>query len=370
MKIKRWCIFDFPDNIYVFIRKDCREAFFQLMYKKFGSQSNYAKFLNINRTCIQGYYYARYWHKGKRSIKYIPLWVLKRSATYISAILKENIEKNITSIRGKGGNQINHPKLPFQESPAFYRIVAHLIGDGSNSYNHTPYYANTCKYLREQFKKDLQIFGKIVTYETRSIQDPDVFCVNFTKTATHILEHILNIKFTHPNKLPIIIFSAEEECKRAFLQALFDDEGTISTCLGIGMKEKRLIQEIKLLCSSLGIETLKITSTKNTQHAFNIKSTSILKYRKEIGFSHPEKYHKLEIRKRIIERIKHQRTRPLEWTRNELLKLLKEKQMSTIKLSSKLLLTMHGLYPHLSYLEKNGSVQRTGYTNKIIWKLN
>ncbi|HLC72502.1 MAG TPA: hypothetical protein VJH37_02885 [Candidatus Nanoarchaeia archaeon] len=333
---------------------------------------NYAKFLNVNRTCVQGYYYARYWHKGRRCTKYIPLWVLKKSVVFLSDTLKRKIKQNITSIRGRGGNQINELKLPFQECPAFYRVVAHLIGDGCDS--HTPYYSNTCKELREQFKKDLQIFGKIKYYETRSTQNPNVLCVNFTKTLTHILRYILNIRFTHPDRVPTSIFNASEQCKKAFLQALFDDEGTISTVLAIGMKEERLIQEIKVLCKALNIQTSKTTFKEDDRcsgnFSFNIRSISILKFKKEIGFSHPEKVHKLEIRKRIIERNKIQRTRPLEWTRNELLKLLKETPMSTIELSEKLLLTMHGLYSHLAYLERNGSIRRTGYTNKIIWKLN
>ena len=242
-----------------------------------------------------------------------------------------------------------------------------MIGDGNDS--HTPYYANTCKHLREEFQKDLQIFGKIECYETKSTQNPNVFCVNFTKTLTHILKHILDIKFTHPDKLPKSIFNAPEECKRAFLQALFDDEGTVSTCLGIGMKEKRLIQEIKLLCNSLEIETLNIIPKENVLYTLNIKSTSVLKFRKKIGFSHPDKYHKLEIRKKIIERNKYRRTRPLEWTRNKIIRLLKENPMCTMDLCEYLLLTVTGLYRHLNYLEEKGFIRRTGFSNKIIWKI-
>ena len=352
MKVKKWNLFDFPDNIYILIKKEYKEEFFESMYKKFGSQSNYARFLNINRTCVQGYYYARYWHKGKRCIKYLPLWVIKKSLPFLSKTMKTKIEKNIVSIRGKGGNRINEPILPLQESPAFYRIIAHLIGDGNDS--HTPYYANTCKHLREQFKKDLQIFGKIEFYETRSTQNPTVFCVNFTKTVTHILKHILDIRFTHPDKLPYSIFTASEECKKALLQAIFDDEGTVSTSLAIGMKEKRLIQEIKRLCKSINIETSKITFSKDDRYMGNytlsVKSKSILEFLKKIDFSHPEKHKKLKIRIKIVERNKNQRTRPLEWTRNKILKLLKENPMDTMDLCKHLLLTVGVIYHHLNYL--------------------
>src|SRR3989344_1396438 len=117
---KSWHIWNFPDNLYVLIEENVRNEFFEEMYNIFGSQKSLATFLKMDRTSIQCYHYGRAWYKNKIAKK---------------------------------------------ESPQFYRVVANMLGDGNDS--HTPYYANTCKELRERFKKDLQMFGKIRYYETK-----------------------------------------------------------------------------------------------------------------------------------------------------------------------------------------------------------
>ncbi len=43
--------------------------------------------------------------------------------------------------------------------------------------------------------------------------------------------------------------------------------------------------------------------------------------------------------------------------------------MGTLELCEELLLTVVGLHSHLKYLEGKELIQRTGYKNKIIWKL-
>ena len=370
MKLKSWHIWDFPDNLYVLIKKEMREEFFQTMYKKFGSQKNYAKFLGKERSVVQGYHYARYWYKGKISTKFTPINILKQSLKYINIKLKKKIENNIISIKGKGGDEIYQPKLPIKESPKFYKIVAHLIGDGNDS--HSPYYSNTCDNLIEDFKKDIQIFGKIKCRD--NINQQNVKYTNFTKTITYILSYILYIKFTRPNKIPERLFVTSNSCKAYFLQALFDDEGSISTNLSFCMKNYNIIREVKKLIESLDIKTTKISLKKeklgNKSYAFNINNSSITTFKERINFIHPEKYRKLNIRLKIIERNKEQRTRPLEWSRNEILNLLESKPRGTLELCENLLLTVNGLYEHLNYLEEKGLIKRTGYKNKVIWEVN
>ena len=45
------------------------------------------------------------------------------------------------------------------------------------------------------------------------------------------------------------------------------------------------------------------------------------------------------------------------------------KPMLTLDLCEKLLLTVSGIYHHLRYLENEGLIKRTGYNNKLVWKI-
>lgn len=370
--IKEWHIWDFPGDIYVFIKNEVREEFFKKMYKKFGSQKDYAKFLNKDRVLIQQYHYARSWDNGKKHIKPLPLELLHKSMPFTNQELKLKIENNVEWLRCQKGKSSIKINLPIKESVQLYRVVAHVLGDGSASKNKVPYYCNTCKELREQFKEDLKYFGDIKTYD-RKLTVP-IVC--FQKPLTDILSYILSISFINKEKVPERLFNANLEFKSVFLQALFDDEGTISTNLAISMKSKNIIKDIKNLLLNIDIKTGKIGLKPKTVKRFggdnytlSIISKSINKFKELIDFSHPEKHKNLEFRLKMIERNLINRTRPLDWTRNEILRLLSIKPMKTLRLCENLLLTVSGVYHHLKYLEDKGLIKRTGYKNKIIWEL-
>lgn len=239
-KPKIWTIWDFPDNLYVLLSKETHTEFFNLMFRKFGGKRPYGRFLGVGQKHLKQYW-KRYSRKnGNKYIQYIPLWVLKKSCNTLP--LKRKIEKGIHSIRVRAGDPIIKPNLKICESPELFRIVAHLIGDGFAGSLKVPYYSNTCKELRYQFKKDLQIFGGIKTYERKT---KTVTCLMFPKPISDILRHIFKIEFIRPTKLPKEIFSASDKCKGAFLQALFDDEGCISTSLALGMSNQNLVNKIR-----------------------------------------------------------------------------------------------------------------------------
>lgn len=362
-----WHIWDFPKNIFVLIREEVRNDFFKEMYRKFGNQRKYAIFLKKDRTSIQGYHYARGWNKKQNYVKFIPLEIIQKSLPFISENMKEQIENGILEIRTRGGKSIKNPILPIVESEALFRIIAHLIGDGNDS--HTPYYANTCKVLRSQFEEDLKIFGNVENYESNSELTP---CINFPKTITNILRYVLDIRFTHPNKLPEIIFTAPINYKKTFIQAIFDDEGTISANLAIGMSNKRIITEIKQLLNGFKIKTGVITaisySTKKgmkKKYSFNIFKKSYLDFYNKINFSHPEKVNRLFARIKAQQRSK--RTRPKEFFEQEILNFLKIGDHSTMQIADKLELGMTGINPHLNRLYQEGKIDKKGYKNKKIW---
>ena len=263
-----------------------------------------------------------------------------------------------------------YPKLPIKESPRLYRVIAHMIGDGSAAKRKVPYYANTCKELREQFTRNIGLFGKTKIYEQKLGEVPIVI---FPKVIADVLAFIFKVRFSHPNKIPEEIKESTEECKKAFLQALFDDEGCISTNLYIGMSNLILVQEVKELVGSLGLKTGKISIGKSSSgrkcYYFSISKKHYRLFKKEIGFQHPRKLKRLEVALKIQNRNKVQRTRPLEWTRTRILNLLKERPRTTLELSEELLLEMNGVHFHLKFLESNSRIKREGYKNRAMWCL-
>jgi len=216
----------------------------------------------------------------------------------------------------------------------------------------------------KKFKQDLKIFGDIKTYERTPNTTP---CIYFPKVISDTLKHILNIEFTRPNKLPDTILKASEEQRKTFLQALFDDEGCISTSLSIGMKSENIINQIKNMVEGLGIKTNNLTGRKIKY--FSIKADNIKKFKEKISFYHPEKIKRLNTRLKIQKRNKTKRTRPLHWTRNKIIKILEAKPTKTIILCEKLLLTVNGLYHHLKYLENQNKIIRKGTKNNTIWEI-
>lgn len=364
--MKSWHIWDFPDSVYILLKEDVHKEFFNYVFDYCGGKRPYARFLSTSQMQVKQCFRAYTKKNNKKYVQYIPLSFLKKSYNILSKELTNRIEEGIKYIRVRSGNPVQI-KLPIIESPKLYRIVAHLLADGFAGKRKVPYYANTCNELREQFKEDLKIFGDLDIYE---ITQNTISYVFFPKVITNILSHIFDIEFTRPNKLPNLIFNAHNECKKYFLRALFDDEGYISTTLALSMNNKNLVEDIKKLIENLNVWTNKIYKLLNKEYyTLQIKAKEYSNFKKRIGFSHPEKVKKLEFALKVQERNKIQRTRPLKKTRNKIINLLKIKPMKTLELSHSLLLTVGGLYYHLNFLEKESKIKKSGYKNKVIWKL-
>ena len=368
--MKIWHILDFSDTTYIYLKDNFRGEFFKSTFERVGGKRPYARFLGLGQMTVKHYHKGYFYKNGIKYLQSIPVSLFKKSSSLMDDDLKEKLENNIYLLKAHGKSiPILNPKLPINESPAFYRIVAHMIGDGSAPKNHSPYYANTCKELREQLKEDLEIFGTVKVSETKTTTTP-IIC--FPKVITDVLSHILDIKFTHPDRIPRDIFYSSDDCKSSFLRALFDDEGTISTNLAISMDNLNLVSEIKSLVNNFGIETSRVITKKNRLHRdnfyFSIKSKSFELFRDKIGFSHPKKKNNLDAA--INRRYRKQRTRSIESIDGYITDILRKRQMGTIELANKLRFTLSHMLFHLKRLEKRNLVKRHGYKNKIVWFLN
>ena len=366
--MKVWYIWDFPDRIYIKLKKDYNIRLFHFLFKKFGGIRPAGRKFGLSQATIKGYYKQYFKKNNKIYDQYCPLYILKRFKPELSQDIIDEFEKNIEFIRVRHGSPIKI-NLPLKELPEMYRIVAHMIGDGCAGIRKVPIYVNTCTTLRKQFKRDLTaVFGagiKNYIYETIPNSTPNV---NFPKVLSDILKYIFQVKFSFPDKLPNTLFTTSDSNKIVFLRALFDDEGYASTAVGISMKSEKIIRQIQELLIKLEIKTTNISKKEGDLFTVNIREAEIEKFQKIVNFDHPFKRERLKLRMRIKERNKIMRTRPLEYTRNKILDLLRDKPMITFELCEILLLTVSGIYHHLDYLEEMKLIQRTGFKNKVTWK--
>ncbi len=366
--IREFHLWNFPDNLFIMLQSDVNDFFFKKMYILFLTQQRFSTFLGTHRQEINKYHRQIYTDRHKYYPKYFPLRYLKKCIPLLDIETNLYLEKNISEIRSRVGLSIFNPKFPIVESPEIYRCIAHVIADGSASPGKTPYYCNTNRVLLEQFKNDLNIFGEMKISETKS---PTVCVVSFPKVLTDILAYTFDVKFSFPNRLPSLIFTASDDCKSSFTRALYDDEGTMSSELAISIHNVNLMLQLKQLIESMGIITNKFRVKKRGDKfsyiSFAIPPNQFDLFRSLIGFSHPDKASNLDIAIQVRKR--QERTRSPKLIRGNILQLLEKRPHSTLELANNLLLTTQGITLHLESLRSEGSVLIKGYRNKKIWEL-
>lgn len=367
--VKSWHIWDFPNNLYVLLKKDVHNKFFNKMFKKFGTRKKYVRFLKKNIKEIHKRHYNLRRKRKNNYHKFIPIKILKISSKFLNQKLKKEIEKSIIALKSKYGQKMVELKLPIKESSKLYRILAHLIADGSGGgKHHEPYYCNSCKTLRKQFKKDLRILGDIKIRIENLNPTPAII---FPKTITYILEHIFKIKFTNPNKIPQKVFNSQLEHKKEFLKAIYDDEGTVSPHLTINMKCLNVVKEIKKLLTSLNIQSSKIVRKTNPNEtwSFSVFKKEYKKFHKIVGFYHPSKVNNLINIIKIQKKKYRYDTNFKLYIYKKIIRLLKKKDYTTLKMSHILLLNYYTTLRRLTYLANKNLIKKKGNKNRYLWSL-
>lgn len=284
---KEFHVWDFPDSIYVKFNEEYRKQLYQKLISFYGSTRKIAKGLcgdlSVVTAIRRGYYYDGL--EAYVNVKFVKIIIRTITET------KKDIEKNIIAYKCKSGNLICNPILPVKENPEVYNIISHLICDGSAGKGKSPYYGNTCKDLRDEVKKNLQIFGTVEVNEY--LMHTNVYGVMFPKAISDILAHCFNVKFVYPEKFPEAIFESSEECKKTLIRALFDDEGCASAGVLVAISSsKNMLVQAKEILRQLGIEETSITKGCN-YYSLKVLAAGQERFAKEIGLTHPEKQKRL-----------------------------------------------------------------------------
>jgi hypothetical protein len=284
-----WHIWDFPDNVRVYLSDDFRSRLFLLLKKK-ESRSKLAKKFDMNTSTIKSYFQNGVDSKGLKT--YIPISIVKKIPEILSdfRIMKE-LERNIIAYRSRAGSPVISPILPIKETPEMYSVIAHIICDGSAGKRKSPYYANTMPELIEEMKNNLQVFGTVRTNQYTNKNG--VMNIMFPKAITDFLSYIFEIEFVRTKNLPQKIFSAPDECKYVFIRAMFDDEGSFSSYgrqLVFVQKERGIIDDLQVLLRSIGIETGHVH--QRGCNYITVLSKSRTRFHDLIGFTHELKKQK------------------------------------------------------------------------------
>lgn len=357
----KWHIWDFPDSIYVKFSESFKKKLYGKLVQKFGSRNNAAKKLGIHTTTLRDTLQRGNDSEGLEV--YTNVKILKKILEFLPD-LKEEMGRNIIAYRSRSGNSIFNPKLPIKESSELYSIAAHMICDGTAGKGKTPSYYNTSKELREEFIKNLQIFGQVKTNEY--LVQSNVYAVMFPKAITDILSHIFQVKFVRTPNLPELFFKAPKECQYMVLRAMFDDEGCISNDqLTFTQLEIGIIRDLKILLENIGINTGEINPDGREYKTLTVLSKSRKLFSELVGFSHPQKNKRLEttVKADIIRRNR----KPLIVKLNEL--FYRENNLTRTDICKKLSANINSVSEILYKLRKEGKLNSkfVGKNKEYLW---
>jgi hypothetical protein len=211
----------------------------------------------------------------------------------------------IIAIKGFGTSKaINRPKLKITLGPELAQILANLYCDGSIEKNncYVSTYMNGNLDLIQRFKQNFtSCFGNYEFYERKTnVNNVRIPC---------FIGKVLYQKFNlGEDNVPDQIINSDKKIKSAYLQAAFDDEGSIHKDHGqirIKMKPKFYIGDIQKMIREFGINTSSVIEEIDKRNGrkyyyFLISGRNNLReFNEKIGFLHPNKKKRLEKRLKI-----------------------------------------------------------------------
>lgn len=353
-------IYDLPfkDNISVKLNK----SFLLYLLSKFKGYGNSRKVyeqIRIKQT------YSTFKNYLKPSYRYFrPLDTLVQLCE-LARIPLDDLEKNIVEYQTlKGRITIKNPKLPIKVSPIFDMLIIHLMADGCCirfKEKDTVYYfyRQYNKFFRDIFlTKSVKVFGNLEYNNNYFDNRKGVY---LPEVLTLILLWYYNLKpenfLTKKSRLPKRILDKSKDFIISTLVAFIIDEGNIdSSGICIRLKNKMLIYDIEELIRKIGYNP-KVTKSRRMYNVYLLVNDTrkfykdYLKLKRkypEISMGHKEEKLKL-IKQRNQRELKNL---PEGLTKNRIISLLKEKDITIKELSKKLKITRQGLRYHIKELEK------------------
>lgn len=293
-------------------------------------------------------------------------------------------EQNFVFI--KSGKYTAKIRLPLEPSPELASLFGHALGDSHIKKNGEQFqYFNKNKELVNYVANCIeQIFHIQPIVHFR--KDSEVYCLY----ASSIVSKVLNMlgapagrKTTQDFILPYWLTSGSLEIKRAFIRALFDDEGWVGitqSSFAIGFGQNKLenwidghliyMHQIRALLKEFGIETSEIYQRAKQIESIQlglkiIGPENIKKFSENIGFNHKQKQEKLLTILRSYKQIQFGKKE----AKSKILETLqKYGPLKSRKLGLLLNRDQKTIWKHLHKLTEKGLVTKIGTKNKVFWE--
>jgi len=186
---------------------------------------------------------------------------------------------------------------------ALANVVGHVFGDGSMSQYLAIIYTNTKRELIDDFINNFNIafnfpIERIKTHIQKHDKNKDCFVVTAYSRPIYLFlgeNFFPKYKKSIENSLP---FKTSKE-KNAFLQAIFDDDGSVSKKGTISITQNvEVINYISKLLNEFGIKNkqylIKNKIINKNYPALRVSKWDNKKFLKHIGFIHPAKQERLK----------------------------------------------------------------------------
>lgn len=299
---------DLPGSFIIRLEDNFRKEWFTTLFKD-GSK-NLAKNVGISRS------YVYHLKNGRHHFR---LSLLKKIAEH-GGIPLELVEKKVTEIISNRGGRIRI-ELPLQSSPEMASLIGHCFGDGSISTKKREFDYVNLDYARVLAVKEL---GRNVfkAEPTSEYQNKDgTYKIAFSSLIGEILGLFgatIGKKVETNLSVPDWIKNGDRNVKIAFLQALFDDDGSVLLSKNYAAKNVNLhftriesndgafvdyLNDIREMLLDLGIDSRKpyiarkyaVNGINRTVRGIYISDiANIAKFQKTIHFRQSEKKKRLD----------------------------------------------------------------------------
>jgi len=303
-----------------------RKALLTSLLERFG-QTRLANLIRVSTLTLRSWAVAGTSDRLGTRGRYIRLDTLLELSKMIRdrGFSPQEMEKHVMGIKGYGCSLPAYGiRLPVREGPSMIRLLMHFMGDGSiyplvgstkpSAYN------NQNTHLRKQFISHLSIvFGDVSLCARENLSSLARAHVKVPKWIAYVLAHFYpDARFGQSrSRLPGIVFSLPRELKIEAIRTLADDDGSVQElCIRFVSGSCLLLEDIRQLILQLVQEDDKLSEPQKRTLERSLSSVKKQRnwyrldlgfhmfewYRRNIGFSHPEKAHEIEFRLKAASR--------------------------------------------------------------------
>lgn len=206
---------------------------------------------------------------------------------------------NFNTLKNKNTKKVTLPKFLNKK---ISQLFGYYLGDGSYELNRITFYEQR-KEVAYHYKKLLEDVFKtkcIIKFK----KEKNYYQVRiYSKIVAELFKEYFLIKNkTLEDKIPAIVLKSTNKILSYFIRGFFDAEGYVSSRVGLGINNKKIVQQLQLSLLRFGIissmheyNNKKNPYSNNKRYTLEISSLdSLRKFYNLIGFSSLEKQEKLK----------------------------------------------------------------------------